>query len=214
MLPLAAAVAPFGAVIGATVASSGVPAVAGLATAPLVYSGSAQLATISLLSAGASVAAVLLTVLAVNARLALYGAALRPRLDDQPRWFRWAATALVVDPQYVVVEAGPGRSAPAADRRRYYLGAAAVLWVTWHLATVAGYAAGPLLPASWHLDVVVPLYLAAVVAPRLRTERVVLAAAVGAVTTVLLAGLPNGTGLLGGILAGLAVLVLWEEVAR
>ena len=54
MAPLAVVVAPFGMVIGATVAEANVDPVAGLATAPLLYGGSAQLATVGLLAAGSS----------------------------------------------------------------------------------------------------------------------------------------------------------------
>ena len=211
MAPLAVMVAPFGMVVGATVAESGVDPVAGLATAPLLYGGSAQLATVGLLATGASAVTVLATVAAVNARLALYGAALAPSLRDQPAWFRWMASYFIVDPQYVVATAGPDATAAAGERRRYYLGAAAVLWAVWHVATVIGFAAGPLVPEGWHLELVVPLYLVAVLAPKVGTEHVLLAVLAAGLAAVALAGLPAGAGLLGGIAAGMAVLAVGRE---
>lgn len=204
MAPLLAAVAPFGLVIGATVARSPIDAGLGLSTATLLYGGSAQLAAIALVSSGAGVAAVVVTVMTVNARLALYGAAMGPVMEGQPRWFRWVGAYFIVDPQYVVVSTGVEPGAAAAWRRHYYLGAAATLWIGWHLATVAGYLAGPVVPSSLGLDVAVPLYLAGILVPRLADRPSLAAAATGGLVAAAASGLPAGTGLLLGIAAGIA----------
>jgi predicted branched-subunit amino acid permease len=77
LLPVVVGLVPFAVVIGVTIAgSSVVPAWAGLLATPLLYAGSAQLAALSLLDGGSGVATILLTVVIVNGRLSLYGAAL------------------------------------------------------------------------------------------------------------------------------------------
>lgn len=210
MLPLALAVAPFGLVIGATVATASVADGVGLATAPLLYGGSAQLAAITLLSSGATAVTVIATVLVINSRLAVYGAALAPSLRDQPRWFRWVAAYFLVDPQYVVVTAPAGSEGNAPARRHFYAGAAVTLWMTWHVATVAGYLVGPVVPPSLGLDAAVPLYLAAVLAPRADTSPGKVAVVGAAMAAAVANGVPAGGGLVVGIAVGMVAAVVVE----
>jgi predicted branched-subunit amino acid permease len=54
MLPWLAGVVPFGLVIGVSAARADIPVLAGWATGPLIYAGSAQVATIEMLHAGAA----------------------------------------------------------------------------------------------------------------------------------------------------------------
>ena len=75
MLPLLLGVAPFGLVIGVTVAELGVPHLAGWSLGWLVYAGSAQLAAVGLLAGSASAGVVVASVAVINLRLALYSAA-------------------------------------------------------------------------------------------------------------------------------------------
>src|SRR4051812_200414 len=78
MLPLLLGVAPFGLVIGVTVAELGLPHLAGWSLGWLVYAGSAQLAAVGLLAGSASAAVVVASVAVINLRLALYSAAMAP----------------------------------------------------------------------------------------------------------------------------------------
>src|SRR5437870_11995205 len=54
MAPWLAGVVPFGLVIGVSAAQATVPTLAGWLTGPLIYAGSAQVATIGMLDAGAA----------------------------------------------------------------------------------------------------------------------------------------------------------------
>jgi hypothetical protein len=68
---------PFCLVVGMTAAAGPQP-LAGLATGPTIYGGSAQLSAVRLLESGAGVAVIVASVLVINARLLLYGAAMAP----------------------------------------------------------------------------------------------------------------------------------------
>lgn len=74
--PLALALIPFSLAIGATIASSEVPAAPALAGSLLLMAGAAQLAAIELVDAEAGYVVAVGTALMINARLILYSAAM------------------------------------------------------------------------------------------------------------------------------------------
>lgn len=80
VLPLAAAIAVFGMIYGASAAPE-LGAAMTLAASLLVFSGTLQFATLGLVAAGAGPVAIVLTALALNARHLVLGALLRPFLS-------------------------------------------------------------------------------------------------------------------------------------
>ncbi len=117
-------------------ADHGAP-VAGWAGSWLIYGGSAHLAALQTLDQSGAAAAIL-TGLLVNARLVVYSAALARRWPDQPRWFRFAAAGLIIDPTWAVAERHAESSADPAAQRRYFLAAGLTLGVGWSAAIAAG----------------------------------------------------------------------------
>lgn len=214
MTPWLAGVAPFGLVIGVSAAHTDIPTGAGWLTGPTIYAGSAQVAAIQMLGAGAAPVAVIMTVIVINLRLVIYSAAMAPYWRGMPLWWRLLGGYLLVDPSFVVgiQRYGRGRDArppePARPDRRgahaYYLGGAMALWVAWIASITLGATAGGRLPASLHLELVVPLFLLGECVPKLRqqtTRRTVLAAAVVAAVTL---AVPMHLGIMLAILAGVA----------
>jgi predicted branched-subunit amino acid permease len=201
MLPLVIGYAPFALVIGATIAEHG-DELAGWSGSWLVYGGSAQLATIRSLDAGVLVAVA--TGLLVNARLLVYSASLGRRWRHQPRWFRLLAAALIIDPTWAAAERYDHAGATDRDQRHHFLAAGIVLGVGWSAAMAAGILVGGRLDGL-DLEIVVPLFLVALVGPMLRERehRWVIAAAGS--TAVLTRELPAGTGVLCAIAVGCLV---------
>lgn len=205
MLPLLVAVTPLGLVVGVAVAENGLPRLAGWSLSWLVYAASAQLAAVRVLADGGPAVVVVLAVVIVNMRLALYAAALAPHWRGTPRWWRALASYLLVDPSFAVATRSYDGSRRRRDAHLHYLGGALVLWLGWQVVTGAGVTLGAVLPASLQLDAVGPLYLVAVVAPQLRDCVVRSAAAAAATVAVAAALLPLQLGLAAGIVAGLVV---------
>jgi predicted branched-subunit amino acid permease len=203
MGPFLVALLPFGLAIGAAVAASPVDRVAGWATAPALFSGGIQLTTIQLLGAGASVVTILGSVLALTARFAVYGAALVPTLEDQPRWFRWLAPYFVVEPVVAVASDAEAQRRSPVGRRWHYLGAAGALWLLWSGAVAAGIVAGA--PSSLALDFAAPLCLVALLARRLHERGSRAAATLGAALAMLVVVVPTGLAVVVAIVAGAAL---------
>ncbi|HUG83467.1 MAG TPA: AzlC family ABC transporter permease, partial [Euzebya sp.] len=119
ILPIAASVLPFGTVVGATLVQADVVGVPGLAGTALLYAGSAQLATLSVLIAGGGPAAAVLAGAIVNSRLLLYSAGMSTRFQGQPPWFRWLAPLTTVDQTFALAMAADDLDRPAF--RRYWV---------------------------------------------------------------------------------------------
>jgi predicted branched-subunit amino acid permease len=208
MAPWLIGLAPFGLVIGVSAAEADIPTLAGWLTGPTIYAGSAQVATIQMLDAGAAAYAVIITALVINIRLILYSAAMATYWRGTPLWWRLVGGYLLIDPSFVV---GVERYADEPDRRRghaHYLGGAVVLWVTWLAALAVGATAGAQLPDWLQLEFLIPLFLIGEVVPKLRqvaTRRAVLVAAVVALVCL---GVPMHLGIAIGIVAGIAVGVI------
>jgi len=207
MSPLLVGIAPFGMVIGVTVADSGMPPLAGLSTGWLIYAGSAQLAVIDALSAGTAPLVVIATVLVINARLLLYSGAMATPWRETTRGWRAVAAYLLVDPSFAVGVDGYEKRGPTPAGHAHYLGGACVLWLTWQLAMGIGLALGSVVPEGLSLDFVVPLYLVAMVVPKATTGPVRTAVATAAVAAaaggVLPLHLGSATAIVAGVAAGL-----------
>ena len=102
MVPWLIGTAPFGLVIGVSAAQADIPTLAGWLTGPVIFSGSAQVATIQMLDAGAAAYAVIITALVINLRLLLYSAAIARYWRGTPLWWRLLGGYLLVDPTFVV----------------------------------------------------------------------------------------------------------------
>lgn len=212
--PMVLGVVPFGLLIGVTIGRmhrgpTHLDTALGLGSAALYFGGSAHIAVLTLLQAGAGPLAVLATVLVVNARLALYAAALAPRFADQPGWFRWLAPQVLIDQMYAVATARPDLHGAAF--RRYWITAGGTFAVGWLGSNAAGLLLGPVLPEHSPLEIAVPAMFIGLLAPQLTRRPAVVAAGIGGLVAAVASVLPQGTGLLVGALAGLIAATLVDR---
>jgi predicted branched-subunit amino acid permease len=168
MAPWLLGIAPFGLVIGVSAARADIPVFDGWLTGPLIFAGSAQVATIELLDAGAAPVVIVVAALAINLRFVLYSASMARQWHDAPRWWQALAAYLLVDPSFAIATDGY-ESIP--DRRRahlHYMGAAVTLWFVWLLAIAVGATIGARVPEGLHLEMIIPLFLVGEVVHRVR----------------------------------------------
>lgn len=204
-------VAPFGLVIGVSAAQAQIPTMAGWLTGPLIFAGSAQVATIHLLDGGAAPLVVVAAALAINLRLVLYSATMAAHWHGTSRWWQALAAATLVDPTLAIGVDGYAR---AGDRRHghlHYAGAAAALFAAWLAAITIGATVGASLPSGLQLELVIPLFLIGEIVPRLGTRAT--AGAVALTALLALAGqwVPLHLGTLLAVAGGTAVALTLEE---
>ena len=202
--PMLIGVAPFGLLIGVTIGHMGLGAGPGLISAALFFGGSGHFAALTLLQTGAGPLAVVAAVAVVNARLAIYAAALQPRFREHPAWFRWLAPQVLIDQTYALATARPDLS--GARFRRYWSTAGAAFAVVWLGSHVAGLLLGPLLPEHSPREIAASAVFVGLLAPQLVRRPALAAAGVAALVAAaasVFPVLPAGSGLVLGAVAGL-----------
>ncbi len=206
VFPLAVPGAPFGFVLGVLIAEEELlPSFASWASSWIILAGAAQLAALTLLADNASALVVITTVFLINSRHAMYSAALRGRLSEYSIATRVLMSYLLIDQQFAINETAPELESPTLRYRLWhYLGAGALLFVMWNVAVALGVIGGNWVPESWGLSFAVPLLFGGLLVLSLRDFPGMVAAVVGATVAVLGRTLPQGSGLLLGIVLGVA----------
>lgn len=215
IVPVLLALTPFGVAFGTTAMGSGLPIPEALAMSVFVFAGAAQLAMVPLISAGASVAIVVLTVLVINMRLTLYSASLAPHFGRLPAGWKSLLSYLLTDQAYAatITRFDDGET-EEPDKRWYYLGVALAIWVTWQAATMLGVFLGGWISEDWSLDFISPLIFIALALPAIK-DRMTGAAALSAGGTALLAAaMPMNLGLITAALVGVLGGLVAESVAE
>ncbi|HZZ84264.1 MAG TPA: AzlC family ABC transporter permease [Anaeromyxobacteraceae bacterium] len=210
-LPILLGVAPFGMIYGALALGAGLPAFTAQAMSSVIFAGSAQFITAQLVREGTPAVVVVLTVLVVNLRHALYSASVAPYVRHLRAGWKGLLAYLLTDEAYAVIIArclrDGDRTEVSPNRHWYFLGAGITLWGCWQATTGLGIFLGALVPASWSLDFTLPLTFIALVFPSLKDRGAFAAALGGGGIAVLAFGLPYKLGLmlaaLGGILVGI-----------
>ncbi len=217
--PVLLALLPFGVAFGATATESGLSALEALGMSVFIAAGAAQLAVLPLLSAGASVAVVVLTVLVVNLRMTLYSASLAPHFRRLPIGWKGLLSYLLTDQAYAatITRFDDGET-EEPDKRWYYLGVALAIWVTWQAATMLGVFLGAWASEGWSLDFLLPLTFIALAVPAIKDRATTAAALSAGGAAVLSAALPLNFGLITaasvGVLGGLFAESVAERTRR
>jgi predicted branched-subunit amino acid permease len=144
--------------------------------------------------------------------MTMYSASLAPYFRELAGRWRAGLAYLLTDQAYAL-SVTRFRADEPVERRWFYLGAAAPLWVVWQLCTVAGVLAGARVPESLPLEFAVPLTFLALLVPAVGDRPSAAAAAVAGTVAVVGADLPLNLGLVVGALAGVAVGLLTERWA-
>ncbi len=145
-IPLFLPAIPFGFVLGLAIVEGQMPAAVGWLSSPIIFAGASQLAVVTL-AGTASVWAVIVAGLVINARHVMYSAALAPTFQRQPAWMRWVGPFFLIDQVFALAVLQVDR--PPAEFRRYYLSAGLFFYLNWQWAVALGMVVGPIVPESW-----------------------------------------------------------------
>jgi 4-azaleucine resistance transporter AzlC len=210
-VPLIVGTTPFAVIFGTVTVSAGLPPEMALALSAIVFAGSAQFVSISLISGGAALPVIWLTALVVNLRHALYSATMQPVTRTWPLAWRIAGAFWLTDECFAVFEQRI-RACGEKDALPYYLGSAIPFYLNWIAWTLAGLALGHRIPgvAALGLDFAMIATFTAMIAPQLKALTPVAVAATAGGVAWAAHGLPYRLGLMLAALAGVAVGVLLD----
>lgn len=214
MLPVLPGVATFGLISGVAMVGSGMTPLAAIAMSVATYAGTAQLAALQLLAAGAPMVVILFAALILNLRFALYSLSMAPHFRGARTPRKWLYSYLLSDNGYAHFITRYASHPDEGDKVGYYLGACTAIWTTWQVATAVGIALGAGLPARWRLEFTVTLTFFALGISVIRDRALAIAAATAAVTAILAMSLPYRLGLIVAAAAGIAAGVVAERWTR
>lgn len=203
-LPLLLGVVPFGLIFGALAVSVGLSPLVAQGFSLFIFAGSAQFVAAGLVGALTPPLVVVVTILVVNLRHALYSASLAPYLAHLPTRWKLALAWLLTDEAYAVAT-GRYRGGRLANAHWYTLGTGMTLWGAWQISTALGIVLGARIPERFSLDFAAPLTFLALLIPTLKNRSNVAAAVSAGVLAVALHGLPLRLGLLIGAVVGVGV---------
>ena len=208
-LPLFIPALPFAFVFGVVVAEAGIPQWLGWSSSPIIFGGAIQVTLFTLIGEGASVAAAVSAALIVGARHMLYSVTLAPKFQNQPGWFRWIGSYVLIDQVFVLSQIKP-IDEPVAFRR-YFLSAGFTFWVLWMTCTALGVVLGPAIPSEWGVEFAAPvLFVSLMMAASDRGDKLA-AAGLAMIITYLSAGLPNRVGILIAVISTVVVMMLLRK---
>lgn len=211
-LPMVLPVAIWGLVTGVAIVNAGMPLWQAIVFSIPVYAGSAQLAVLPLLVAGAPLPVVWATALLVNLRFVIFSAASRSYFTKMSAPQRLLAGYVNGDLGFAMFAGRFG-----ADERRdtpeqygYFYGINGTNWIAWHGASVLGMVLGNFAPTAWGLELAATMALLAVLIPFATRFPAIAGVVITGVLAVLTAGMPMKLGLLVSVLVGATVAVVAE----
>lgn len=213
---LALAISVWGLVTGVAMVNGGLSTGWATAISLTAFAGSAQLAATPLLVDRIPLPVIVGTVLVVNLRFVIFGAAARAYFQPLGRRQRLLAGFLNGDLGSALflrrfAESGVMGS---PEQWGYFYGGAVVNYVAWHVSSLIGIVLGGAAPSNWGLELAATLALVAVVMPMLMKIPSVVGVVVAGALAVALYGLPMKLGLLIGVVGGVAAAMTAETIQR
>lgn len=209
VLPVLPGMIAFALAVGAAAAAKGLSLLQSVLMNALVFAGASQLVALEVwprhFTLGV-IAGLALVVATVNARLLLITASLQPGLCHLPAWQIYPLLHITTDPAWLITMRAQreGASAPSV-----FLGASLVLLTMWMTVTTLGFGLGALVgdPRRFGLDLVMPIFFAAMLVPLWRGARPAIPWLVAGVVAIAVQKLFGGwyfvvAGALAGMLVG------------
>jgi 4-azaleucine resistance transporter AzlC len=202
----------WGMISGVAMVKGGLPVPWAMAMSLLVYAGSAQLAALPLIVAGAPLWVIVATGLVTNLRFVIYSAALRPHFAHLPLRKRLALGFFMTDFTFArFMRSVQEGDAPVEHRDAWFAGVCANNWVTWQLSAMTGIVGASYVPAEWGLEFTGTLALVALVGPSLNARPAVVGAVIAAVVALLAHELPFKLGLFVAAIAGIVAATMVDS---
>lgn len=210
-------IAAWGLMTGVAMVQSGLSVAEALLMTLIVFAGSAQLAAVPMIVAGAPMWVILAAAFCVNLRFVVFSIHLRPYVMHLPRWQRMVTGFFTGDLTYVYfVRRYPHPAAEAGDIARqqaYLAGNCAVNYVAWMSASVLGVLLANAVPTAWGLGFAGILALLGLLCSLASSPLRLVSAGVAGAAAVAAWALPLRLNILVAIAAAVAICLVIEKAS-
>ena len=207
-------IAAWALVTGVAMVKSGMSVWMALFMSFVVYAGSAQLAVLPLMIAGAPLWVVWFTAFCVNLRFVILSSMWRSYFAHLARRHRLALSYFSGDVIFVAFFKRYPGGERSPEQLPYFWGAAATNWTVWQAFSVAGIFLADQVPLSWGLGFAGVLALLGVLYSMLTDRTTWSATGVAAAVAVAAFALPLKLNILAAIAAAVAVGLMMENTER
>lgn len=214
MLGTSLGIAAWGLITGVAMGNSGLPLALMVLMSLIVFAGSAQLATLPLLTSGAPLWVVWATALCVNLRFVIFSAQWRPYFIVYPRAQRLWLGYFTADLNYVMFMRRFPEPRPAPEQLPYFWGGVTSNWLAWQVPALVGIFAADRIPLHWGIGFAGTLALLGIAASLLQGRATLVAGAVAGCAAVAAYALPLKLNILVAIAAAVAVALLIDHRPR
>ena len=226
MLVVTLGISAWGLVTGVAMVKSGLSVPLALLMTFTVFAGSAQLAALPLMAAGAPMWVVWTTGFCVNLRFVIFSAQWRPFFIHFPLRWRLFFAYFTADLTYVLFMKRYGnlnlvpakqvdRLAPgSASQIAYFLGATSVNWIAWQIPSVVGILLADKIPTHWGLGFAGVLALLGLTCSLLSERSTWIALVIAGSAAVAAFALPFKLNILVAIVTAVAAGLMLEELNR
>jgi predicted branched-subunit amino acid permease len=199
-------------VTGVAMIKSGLSAPLAVLMSLAVYAGSAQLAALPLMAAGAPLWVIWATAFCMNLRFVIFSAHWRKYFGHFPRAKRLALTYLAADLNYVLFLRRFPTPEPSPAQVPYFLGSVFWSWLSWQVPALIGIALADRIPTEWGLGFAGVLALLGLAYSTLSGRNSWIAAAIAAAAAVAAFHLPLKLNIVVAIAAGVAIGMLLDRL--
>ncbi len=218
MLVMAPGIGAWGLVTGVAMVKGGLSVPLAVLMSLLVYAGSAQLAALPILAAGAPMWVIWAAAFCVNLRFVIYSAQWRVYFSHLPRLQRMVLGFLAADLNLIAFQRAYPTGEQGARREPgqvpYYLGGVAVLWTVWQVPSLLGIVLADAIPAAWGLGFAGTLAMVGLTYGLLSDRSTWVAAVVAGTAAVAAYALPLKLNILVAIAAAVAAGLLMDQAEK
>lgn len=214
MLPTTPGIAAWGLVTGVAMVKSGMSVPLAVFMALTVYAGSAQLAVLPLMAAGAPLWVVWFTAFCVNLRFVILSTMWRTFFSHLRLRHRLSIAYFSGDVIFVAFAKRYPDAQKQPEQLPFFWGAALTNWLAWQIPSIAGIYLANVIPLEWGLGFAGVLALLGVLYSMLKDRATWLACAVASMAAVWAYALPLKLNILTAIAAAVAVGLIMETAER
>ena len=214
MFPFVPGIGAWGLVTGVAMVKSGLSVPLAVMMSLVVYAGSAQLASLPLLAAGAPIWVVWAAALCVNLRFVIFSAQWRVHFEHLPRRWRLFLGFFAADLNMMVFQKAWPSGQHEPGQVAYFVGGAVTVSLCWHLSSLAGILLADVIPTQWGLGFAGTLAMLGLTYGLLSDRTTWTAAIVAGCAAVAAFALPLKLNIVVAIAAAVAAGLMIEQAER
>lgn len=210
-MPALFGIGAWGLVLGVAMVKSGLTVAQACGMTLVAYAGSAQLASLPLIAAGAPVWVIFATALVVNLRFVIFSALLAPHFSYLPLRKRFFLGYISGDLTVALFLQRYPEPSPEPGKLSFLKGLMLPNWLAWQVGSFTGIFLGSAVPTEWQLGFAGTLAILCIMVPLIVNSAALCGVVVAATVAVLASSLPFKLGLLLAVLVGMLAAMGFEE---